>query len=155
MIFRERRRRHVAHNGWVEEVNMRKIQALMLAGVLLLLSPLAYSKVRNLAWEEGHRKLSSIGKPNERRVFTTMAQRHYKGLFKKALLQFVTEPDPVLAMLEWVAGQMMLIEAEAKVGAEKGKHSKVRTTHFSGKRVRRMDTRLEYETCIFPLCPEP
>jgi len=84
-----------------------------------------------------------------------MAQRHYKGLFKKALLQFVTEPDPVLAMLEWVAGQMMLIEPEAKVGAEKGKHSKVRTTHFSGKRVRRMDTRLEYETCIFPLCPEP
>jgi hypothetical protein len=40
MIFRERRRRQVAHNGWVEEVNMRKIQALMLAGVLLLLSPL-------------------------------------------------------------------------------------------------------------------
>jgi putative transposase len=71
-----------------------------------------------------------------------MAQKHYKGLFKKALLQFVTEPDPVLAMLEWVASQMMLIEAEAKVGAEKGKHSKVRTTHFSGKRVRRMDTRL-------------
>jgi transposase-like protein len=71
-----------------------------------------------------------------------MAQRHYKGLFKKALLQFVTEPDPVLAMLEWVAEQMMQIEAEAKVGAEKGKHSKVRMTHFSGRRVRRMDTRL-------------
>jgi len=31
-----------------------------------------------------------------------MAQLHYKGLFKKALLQFVSEPDPVLAMLEWV-----------------------------------------------------
>ena len=71
-----------------------------------------------------------------------MAQTHYKGLFKKALLQFVTEPDPVLAMLEWVAGQMMQIEAEAKVGAEKGKHSKIRTTHFSGRRVRRLDTRL-------------
>ena len=71
-----------------------------------------------------------------------MAPRHYKGLFKKALLRFVTEPDPVLAMLEWVAGQMMQIEAEAKVGAEKGKHSKVRMTHFSGRRVRRMDTRL-------------
>jgi putative transposase len=71
-----------------------------------------------------------------------MAQRHYKGLFKKALLQFVTEPDPVLAMLEWVAEQMMQIEAEAKVGAEKGKHSKIRMTHFSGRRVRRMDTRL-------------
>jgi putative transposase len=71
-----------------------------------------------------------------------MAQKHYRGLFKKARLKFVAEPDPVLARLEWVAGQMMLIEAEAKVGAEKGKHSKVRTTHFTGKRVRRMDTRL-------------
>jgi len=45
-------------------------------------------------------------------------------------------------MLEWVARQMMLIEAEAKVGAEKGKHSKNRRTYFSGARVRRMDTRL-------------
>jgi len=71
-----------------------------------------------------------------------MAQPHYKGLFKKALLQFVTEPDPVLAMLEWVAGQMMQIEAEAKVGAEKGRHTKDRQTYFSGRRVRRMDTRL-------------
>ncbi len=37
---------------------------------------------------------------------------------------------------------MMVIEAEAKVGAEKGKHSKERRTYFSGVRVRRMDTRL-------------
>src|SRR4030043_2329813 len=37
---------------------------------------------------------------------------------------------------------MMLIEAEGKVGAEKGKHSKARKTYFSGARVRRMDTRL-------------
>ncbi len=36
----------------------------------------------------------------------------------------------------------MLIEAEGKVGAEKGKHSKDRKTHFSRARVRRMDTRL-------------
>jgi len=57
-------------------------------------------------------------------------------------LQFITETDPVLAMLEWIAHQMMLIEAEAKVGAEKGKHAKDRKTYFSGARVRRMDTRL-------------
>jgi len=31
----------------------------------------------------------------------------------------------VQAMLEWVAHQMMLIEAEGKVGAEKGKHSEL------------------------------
>jgi transposase-like protein len=57
-------------------------------------------------------------------------------------LGFISEDDLVLAMLEWVAHQMMLIEAEGKVGAEKGKHSKDRKTYFSGARVRRMDTRL-------------
>jgi hypothetical protein len=35
-------------------------------------------------------------------------------------LGFITEEDPVLAMLEWVAHQMMLIEAEGKVAADKG-----------------------------------
>jgi len=71
-----------------------------------------------------------------------MAQSHYKALLGKVLLGFISEEDPVLAMLEWVAHQMMLIEAEGKVGAEKGKHSKARKTYFSGARVRRMDTRL-------------
>jgi len=31
-----------------------------------------------------------------------MAQQHYKTLFKKALLQFIPEPDHFLAMLKWV-----------------------------------------------------
>ena len=53
-----------------------------------------------------------------------MAQQHYKTLFKKALLQFITEPDPFLAMLKWVMTEMMRIETEAKVGATKGKHAK-------------------------------
>jgi len=71
-----------------------------------------------------------------------MAQPHYKSLFKKALLQFITEPDPFLAMLKWVMTEMMRIEAEAKVGAAKGKHSSERTTYFSGVRARRVDTRM-------------
>ncbi len=71
-----------------------------------------------------------------------MAQTHYKALLRKVLLGFITEQDPVLAMLEWVARMMMQIEAESKVGAEKGKHSRDRRTYFSGARVRRMDTRL-------------
>jgi putative transposase len=71
-----------------------------------------------------------------------MAQTHYKALLRKVLLGFITEKDPVLAMLEWVAQMMMQIEAESKVGAEKGKHTRDRTTYFSGARVRRMDTRL-------------
>jgi putative transposase len=71
-----------------------------------------------------------------------MAQRHYRSALKKALLQFIAEPDPLLAMLKWVMTEMMRIESEAKVGAVKGKHSGERTTHFSGTRVRRVDTRL-------------
>jgi|Deesub1362A_J573_1020465.scaffolds.fasta_scaffold01316_17 hypothetical protein len=32
---------------------------------------------------------------------------------------FISEEDPILAMLEWIAHQMRQIEAEAKVGARK------------------------------------
>ncbi len=71
-----------------------------------------------------------------------MAQQHYKSPFKKAQLQFITEPDPFLSMLKWVMTEMMRIEAEAKVGAVKGKHSSDRTTYCSGARARRIDTRM-------------
>lgn len=71
-----------------------------------------------------------------------MAQQHYKALFKKALLQFITETDPFLAMLKWVMTELMRIEVEAKIGTPKGKHAKDRMTHFSGTRVRRVDTRM-------------
>jgi transposase-like protein len=71
-----------------------------------------------------------------------MAQAHYRTVFKQALFQFITEPDPFLAMLKWVMTEMMRIEAEAKVGAIKGKHTKERKTYFSGARARRVDTRL-------------
>jgi transposase-like protein len=71
-----------------------------------------------------------------------MAQPHYRTPFKKALLQFIAEPDPFLAMLKWVMTEMMRIEAEAKVGAAKGKHTSERTTYFSGARARRVDTRM-------------
>jgi transposase-like protein len=71
-----------------------------------------------------------------------MAQAHYKTVFKQALFQFITEPDPFLAMLKWVMTEMMRIEAEAKVGAVKGKHSSERATYFSGARARRVDTRM-------------
>jgi len=87
-----------------------------------------------------HHKLSSTAKSNERRDFTTIAQTHYKALLGKVPLGFIVEEDAVLAMLEWVAHQMMLIEAEGKVGAEMRKHSQHRKTYFSGARVRRMDT---------------
>ena len=79
-----------------------------------------------------------------------MAQQHYKTVFKKALLQFITEPDPFLAMLKWVMTEMMRIEAEAKVGAAKGKHSKERATYFSGGRARRVDTRMGTVYLVVP-----
>lgn len=68
--------------------------------------------------------------------------KNHKEIFKKVLVDFIAEEDPILAMLEWTAQQMMHIEAEARVGAKKGEHSKERRTYFSGTRVRRMDTRL-------------
>jgi len=57
-------------------------------------------------------------------------------------VEFITEEDPILAMLEWTAQQMMQMEAEARVGDEKGKQNREKKTHFSGSSVRRMDTRL-------------
>jgi transposase-like protein len=54
----------------------------------------------------------------------------------------MTEPDPLLAMLQWLTEQLMQLEAEEKIGAPKGKHSQNRSTHFSGYRVRRFDTRM-------------
>ena len=55
------------------------------------------------SWERSHRKPSSIGGPKERREKTTMAQTRYMTLLRKALLGFNIEPDPVLAMLQWIA----------------------------------------------------
>jgi len=46
------------------------------------------------------------------------------------LFEFITEEDPFLAMLESAEQQMTLIEAEAKAGAEKGKHILDPKTYF-------------------------
>jgi transposase-like protein len=53
-------------------------------------------------------------------------------------------------MLKWVMTEMMRIETEAKVGAAKGRHSKERTTHFSGRRARRVDTRMGTVYLVVP-----
>ena len=71
-----------------------------------------------------------------------MAKLNDIVLLREKLLDFVADPDPLLSMLEWLTSRLMQIEAEAKVGVEKGKHDESRTTHFSGVRVRRFDTRL-------------
>ena len=69
-------------------------------------------------------------------------RRDYKALLEGLLTGFLTEEDPVKAMLEWLLGELMKIESEAKVGAGRGKHSGERKTYFSGYRVRRLDSRV-------------
>ncbi len=71
-----------------------------------------------------------------------MAKGNDTNCFKKMLLNFIAEPDPLFSMLEWLTHRMMELEAESKVGATKGKHTADRSTFFSGTRVRRFDTRL-------------
>ena len=71
-----------------------------------------------------------------------MAKLNYIEYFKRALLEFMSESDPLYAMLQWMTEKIMQMEAEQKVGATKGTHTTERTTYFSGNRVRRFDTRL-------------
>lgn len=71
-----------------------------------------------------------------------MAREYDTSAYKKLLLHFMGESDPLYSMLQWLTERMMEVEAELKVGAAKGKHAIDRTTHFSGTRVRRFDTRL-------------
>jgi hypothetical protein len=71
-----------------------------------------------------------------------MARLNYIDYFKKALLEFVLKDDPLYAMLQWMTEKLMQLEAEQKVGTQKGAHSSERTTHFSGNRLRRFDTRM-------------
>jgi putative transposase len=71
-----------------------------------------------------------------------MAKKDATTYFREMLLQFIAEPDPLHAMLQWLTERMMQLEAESLAGAPKGKHSATRKTHLSGYRVRRFDTRL-------------
>lgn len=71
-----------------------------------------------------------------------MARVYDTATYKKLLLHIMGESDPLYSMLQWLTERMMEVEAELKVGAVKGKHASDRTTHFSGTRVRRFDTRV-------------
>lgn len=71
-----------------------------------------------------------------------MARDYDTAAYKKLLLHFMGESDPLYSMLQWLTERMMEVESELKVGAAKGRHASDRTTHFSGTRVRRFDTRL-------------
>jgi len=49
--------------------------------------------------------------------------------FENKLLQFITEDDPLMAMLQWVADKLVEVEVAQKVNSQKGKHSRERTTY--------------------------
>lgn len=70
--------------------------------------------------------------------------------FENKLLQFITEDDPLLAMLQWVTDKLVEVEVAQKVNSLKGKHTKERTTYRCGTRVRRFDTRLGTLYMVIP-----
>ena len=49
--------------------------------------------------------------------------KNHTGIFKIILVDFISQEDPILAMLEWTAQQMMQMEAAARVGSAKGEYS--------------------------------
>ena len=61
---------------------------------------------------------------------------------EELLLQCLSEPDPMLSMLDWLCSRLMEAEISRKAGAEKNEHSKLRTGYRSGYRPRRLDTRM-------------
>lgn len=68
--------------------------------------------------------------------------KQVKQFFNQKVVEFLFSEDPIFEMLSWLLTEFMRAESEAKVGAEKNKHSSDRKTYFSGYRPRRFDTRL-------------
>lgn len=58
------------------------------------------------------------------------------------LLKCMSEPDPMLSMLEWLCKQLMEAEVSGIVGAEKNAHNPSRSDYRCGYRPRRLDTRM-------------
>ncbi len=71
-----------------------------------------------------------------------MAQEKYNTDFSKLMMQCMTAPDPMLAMLEWLCDQMMEAEVSNAVGAGECAHDENRSGYRSGYRPRRFDTRM-------------
>lgn len=70
--------------------------------------------------------------------------------FENKLLEFITESDPLFAMMQWLTEQLMEIEVSKKANAKKGVHSAERKTYRCGTRLRRFDTRLGTMYLLIP-----
>jgi putative transposase len=71
-----------------------------------------------------------------------MAQEKNTTCLTDLLLKCMSQPDPMLAMLEWLCNQLMEAEVSGLVGAEKNAHRPSRSDYRSGYRPRRLDTRM-------------
>jgi len=72
-----------------------------------------------------------------------MAKRNYKTLMEKILNGFLPYEDALKSILESMVEDLMRVENEAKVGAEKYQHSEEEATYFPGYGVRKLPSRVE------------
>lgn len=71
-----------------------------------------------------------------------MAQNKNTMNMTGLLMQCMGTADPMLSMLEWLCKNMMEAEVTGQIGAEKHEQSEERSSHRSGYRPRRLDTRM-------------
>lgn len=71
-----------------------------------------------------------------------MAKNNYTTELNKILLSCMVSEDPMLSMLEWLCKELMEAEVSSQLGAEKSEHTTYRSSHRSGYRPRRLDTRM-------------
>ena len=71
-----------------------------------------------------------------------MAHKKNTTNLTELLLQYATQPDPMLRMLEWLCTELMEAEVDQQLGAEKGQRTDGRSDYRSGYRPRRLDTRM-------------
>lgn len=71
-----------------------------------------------------------------------MVQDKNNTSLMKLLLQCISQPDPMLSMLEWLCAQLMEAEISNQLGAEKNEHCTQRASYRCGYRPRRLDTRM-------------
>ena len=69
-----------------------------------------------------------------------MARKKNNTNLTELLLQCITQPDPMLSMLEWLCTQLMEAEVDQQLGAEKSERTDSRSGYRSGYRPRRLDT---------------
>lgn len=71
-----------------------------------------------------------------------MARKNHTTNLTELLLQCMTQPDPMLSMLEWLCSELMEAEVSQQLGAEKSERAGSRNGYRCGYRPRRLDTRM-------------